>query len=291
MYEEMSRRHLEKMCRDEFEAHYIYKYLSKYLVSNENIKMIFKNASNDEWRHYLLLSEFVGDCSSKVSHLKALAFYIISLLFGVTITLKIMESMERSARESYSLLVKTDKSISDRIAELIKDEEIHERNLINNLNEKRIKYLSSIALGISDALVELTGIYAGALGALSSTVNAGLIGLLAGISAALSMTVASYTQAKQEVGKSPKLSALFTGIAYFAVVIALALPYFITSSILTAFISMLAIAIMLIAYISFYGAVLYDRNYLKEFIEGAFLLLGVSLLLYIIGENLRIAID
>ncbi|MEM2158511.1 MAG: rubrerythrin family protein, partial [Sulfolobales archaeon] len=167
----------------------------------------------------------------------------------------------------------------------------HERNLINNLNEKRIKYLSSIALGISDALVELTGIYAGALGALSSTVNAGLIGLLAGISAALSMTVASYTQAKPEVGKSPKLSALFTGIAYFAVVIALALPYFITSSILTAFISMLAIAIMLIAYISFYGAVLYDRNYLKEFIEGAFLLLGVSLLLYIIGENLRIAID
>ncbi|MCS7108986.1 MAG: ferritin family protein [Sulfolobales archaeon] len=281
---------LKKMCRDEFEAYHIYTYLSKYLMSDDKVRKVFKDASKDEWKHYQILSKVVGDCSSKVSSIKAMLYFIIAVLFGTTITLKLMEYSEKSALKSYKTFAEVNNTSSSFVTELIKDEEIHERNFFNNLDERRIKYLSSIALGVSDALVELTGIYAGALGALSSTTNAGLVGILAGISATLSMSVASYTQAKQEVGKSPKLSALYTGLAYFAVVMALAIPYFLTASILTAFSSMLIIAIAIIAYISFYSSVLYEKSYLREFAEGTSLLLGVSFMLYLIGNTLGISI-
>ena|GEM_PF-3678131 len=41
-----------------------------------------------------------------------------------------------------------------------------------SVSESRVKYFGSIALRISDALVELMGIYAGSLGAFASTLVA-----------------------------------------------------------------------------------------------------------------------
>lgn len=280
---------LKKMCRDEFEAYHIYKFLGNHLRASKDVRNVFKNASEDEWRHYQTLSEIVGKCESSVSKFKVLVFALISIVFGTTVTLKLVESLERRAKKSYNELVGVGEEFSERILKLVSDEERHELDMINNLNESRVKYLSSIALGVSDALVELTGIYAGALGVLASTSNTGLIGVLAGISAALSMTVASYTQAKQEVGKSPRLAAIFTGLSYSLVVIALALPYFLTTSEVAAFSSMLIIALAFIAYMSFYSSVLHGRRYLKEFAENSLLLLGIAFLLYFLGNLLGIA--
>ncbi|MEM0360961.1 MAG: ferritin family protein [Sulfolobales archaeon] len=280
---------LKKMCRDEFEAYHIYKFLGNHLRAGEDVRNLFKRASEDEWGHYQILSEIVGKCESSVSKFKVLVFALISLVFGTTVTLKLVESLERKAKKSYSELVGARGELSKRILKLVNDEERHELDMISNLNESRVKYLSSIALGVSDALVELTGIYAGALGVLTSTSSTGLIGVLAGISAALSMSVASYTQAKQEVGKSPRLAALFTGLSYSLVVIALALPYFLTASKVIAFSLMLIIALTLIAYMSFYSSVLHGRKYLKEFAENSLLLLGVAFLLYFLGNLFSIA--
>ncbi len=275
---------LKKMCRDEFEAHNMYKFLADRLIRNERVRGVFKKASEDERVHYEVLREVVGECKSSVSAIRVVGYIIIYLIFGTTIFLKITESLERSALKSYNELSKLGGELSDRILKLIEDEGRHEVELINSLDERRVKYLGSIILGVSDALVELTGVYAGALGALSSTSEAGLIGVLAGISAALSMAVASYAQAKQEVGKSPRLAATFTGLAYLTVVALLAIPYFITTSLIMAFSSMLVIALIVIAYMTYSGAVIYGRNFLREFGETSALLLGVAFLLYILGN-------
>jgi VIT1/CCC1 family predicted Fe2+/Mn2+ transporter len=67
------------------------------------------------------------------------------------------------------------------------------------------------------------------------------------------------------------------------VALLLALPYFIISSLLAAFIVMLILAVTVVAYMAFYVAVLQNRSYLREFIETTLLIFGVSILLYIIG--------
>ena len=59
----------------------------------------------------------------------------------------------------------------------------------------------------------------------SRTIVAGVAGLIVGVSAAVSMASAAYIQAKHEMGKSPKFSALITGLAYITAVVALSTPY------------------------------------------------------------------
>ncbi|MEM3163506.1 MAG: rubrerythrin family protein, partial [Desulfurococcaceae archaeon] len=98
--------------------------------------------------------------------------------------------------------------------------------------------------------------------------------------------IASYAQAKHEVGKAPKTAALYTGIAYLLVVLLLALPYFLINVITSAFAAMIVAALLVIAYMSFYSSVLFKRSYLKEFIETSGLMLGVSILLFVLGNVL-----
>jgi VIT1/CCC1 family predicted Fe2+/Mn2+ transporter len=61
-----------------------------------------------------------------------------------------------------------------------------------------VRYLGSITLGISDSLIELTGIYAGSLGVFSNNLVAGLTGLIAGLSASISMAIASYIRVRNQ---------------------------------------------------------------------------------------------
>ncbi|MEM3967277.1 MAG: rubrerythrin family protein, partial [Ignisphaera sp.] len=74
------------------------------------------------------------------------------------------------------------------------------------------------------------------------------------------------------------------------VVLLLALPYFILNSIATAFIAMMLLAMAIVAYMTFYTAVLHSKKFLREFAESVVLILGVSLLLYILGSVLGRAI-
>jgi len=44
---------------------------------------------------------------------------------------------------------------------IIKDEDEHEKQLIDLVDEERLRYVGSIVLGLNDALVKLTGALAG----------------------------------------------------------------------------------------------------------------------------------
>jgi VIT1/CCC1 family predicted Fe2+/Mn2+ transporter len=61
-----------------------------------------------------------------------------------------------------------------------------------------VGYLGSITLGISDSLVELTGIYAGSLDVFPNNLVTGLTGLIAGLSASISTATASYIRVRNQ---------------------------------------------------------------------------------------------
>lgn len=276
-----------EMCRDEFESHKIYKVLARLPLVNERIRVALLKASEDEYRHYLFWRGVVGECKSSVSMLKILAFVAMFYLFGLTVLLKFLESKESMAIKIYGDVSWTGSGYEKELSRIIDDEERHEEEFAASISEARVRYISFITLGISDALVELTGIYTGALGAFENSVKAGLTGFLAGVAAAISMAIAAYSQAKHEAGKSPGYSALYTFIAYIATSILLALPYFLIQNLYTAFTIMLVLAIAIVAYMTFYASVLQKVNYLREFALTTALILGVSLLLYILGSTLR----
>ncbi len=277
---------LYRVCVDEYEAYHLYRALAKTPIINQRLKEALKKAADDEFRHYRFWSGIVGDCRSRLSIAKVFLYRILLLLFGVTIILKIIESMEVDALKIYSSIATIRPELKDDIARIREDEERHEERFVSSLDEGRVRYLGSITLGISDALIELTGIYTGSLGAFENTVNAGLTGLLAGIAASISMGIASYSQAKHEALKNPRMSALYTSTAYIVVVLLLALPYFMLSSIAIAFTTMILLAMIVVAYMTFYTAVLYNKKFLKEFLESITLILGVSFILYILGLTL-----
>ncbi|MEM0345799.1 MAG: hypothetical protein QW189_07785, partial [Thermofilaceae archaeon] len=117
--------------------------------------------------------------------------------------------------------------------------------------------------------------------------TAGLMGGLAGLTASISMGVASFNQARQEGRLNPLASALYTLVAYLAVTIALAAPYFILKDISMAFSTMLLVSIGITAYLSVYTAVLHGKSFAKEFALTLTLVLGIAFLLYFLGSLAR----
>jgi len=277
---------LLRACREEFLSYHLYRSLARLVGKRGRFRDVLLRAAGDELRHYTLLKGFVGECGSTWLRLRAYLYTALYLLFGLTFTMKLAESMEGSAEVAYRELARSRPELARELEALAADEVKHEAELVEEIEEGRVRYLSSIALGVSDALVELTGVYTGSLGAFASTVSAGLAGLLAGVAASVSMAVAAYTQAKHERGRSPALSAAYTGAAYSAVTLLLALPYFTVGSMVVAYVAMLAVAVAVAAYMAAYSAVLGGRRFLRELAETAGLILGVSLALYLLGSTL-----
>jgi VIT1/CCC1 family predicted Fe2+/Mn2+ transporter len=277
---------IKEYCKEEYKAYTIYASIAKNPLIPRRTRLVFEKASIDERRHYEYWRKISGECVTGFLKLKTWIYVVMLWLFGITVVLKLMELGERKAQIDYKEVESLGVQ-SQELKDIIRDEEEHEEMFVESINEGRIKYLSSIALGITDALVELTGIYTGSLGAFASALSAGLIGLIAGVSASVSMGVASYTQAKHAGSLKPALSALYTMIAYFIVASLLALPYFIFMDIMVGFSVMITIAILVVAYMSFYVSVLHAKNYAREFLENSGLILGIAFGLYIIGSILR----
>lgn len=277
---------VDYICRDELFSYNLYKSLAKKPFITRELKNILVKAAEDEYKHYLFWKSISSNCKTRFSTLKILVYTVFFYLFGLTILLKYLESKEKTAIETYRKIIEARPDLASTVEKIIEEELRHEEEFISGIDDARVRYLGAITLGISDALVELTGIYTGSLGAFENTMSAGLTGILAGIAASISMAVASYTQAKNEGRMKPWRAALYTFTSYITVALLLALPYLVSKSILVAFTFMLFIAISIVAYMSFYTAVLYNRYYVRELVETTLLLLGVSIILYVLGSIL-----
>ncbi len=275
-------------ARNELTEYLVYQKLASREKNFEN-RTLLEKLSAQERAHYEFWKSLAAEAGARDQDItpRPLGRYGTPLLrafFGVTFTTKFLETHERGSIATYeAMLAGIPEHHRARLREIIEDEKGHEQSFIGGLREKRVAYVGFIALGLADAIVEITGVHAGFLGVTGSTLIAGVSGVIVGFAAAISMGSASYLQAKQDVGKSPIVSGFATGISYLASVILLALPYFLIRTMITAFATSTSIGLLLLAAFTFYGSVLFDRAFAREFAESAALMLGTAVATFLLG--------
>ncbi|MFN4178973.1 MAG: VIT1/CCC1 transporter family protein [Armatimonadota bacterium] len=278
---------IHAFCVDEYTDFTIYTHLAKR-EKRDDFKQLLQKMAEQEFRHYEFWKSLSGrDCASEMPKWKLTLVTLSRILFGLTFTVKLLERHEEQVIEAYRQFIpKLPPDASARLSEILKDEEMHEKSLVSELNEGVVRYIGFIALGLADAVVEITGVHAGFLGATTTTLAAGVAGLIVGLSAAISMAAAAYIQAKHESVKNPIPSALATGIAYIAAVVLLAAPYFITHSNILAFVISVVLAFGLVVAFTFYSSVINESNFKREVVESTVVLFATALVSYLFGTML-----
>ena len=263
--------------QNEIDAYHIYTRLSQKTKKTGNAK-ILKSIASDELQHYTILKQYTKK-EIKPNTLKIKFFVFLARVLGFTFALKLLENAEVKAQDTYKKIGES----YPKLKEITRDEEKHERELIDMMNEERLTYVGSVVLGLNDALVELTGALAGFTFALQNGEIIGVLGLITGISASLSMGASEYLSASHEKQKNAGKAALYTGTAYLVTVFFLILPFLLMDNPFYSLSSTLLIAIVIIALFNYYIAVAKDFSFKKRFIEMAAISLGVAMISFIIG--------
>jgi VIT1/CCC1 family predicted Fe2+/Mn2+ transporter len=267
--------------KNEITEHFIYKKLANKIKDEKN-KKILEKIANEEKAHYDFFKFYTNEEVSP-NKIKVFFFYWISLIFGLTFGIKLMEKGEESAQISYSLLL----SLIPEIKNIIEDEDSHEHSLINLIEEEKLEYVGSIVLGLNDALVELTGALAGFTLALQNTRLIALAGLITGIAASFSMAASGYLSKKAEGDKNALRASAYTGSAYIITVALLILPYLLFHNYFLCLFLTLVLAILIILGFTYYISVAKDLPFRKRFLEMALISLGVSAITFGIGVLIR----
>jgi VIT1/CCC1 family predicted Fe2+/Mn2+ transporter len=269
--------------RNEITEHLIYERLSRSVKDPHN-KEVLKRISDEELRHYNFWKKYTHR-DVKPNMWKVWKYLLISKIFGITFGIKLMENGEEEAQTTYE-------RISELIPEaknIVRDEDEHERQLMDLIDEERLKYVGSMILGLNDALVEFTGALAGYTFALPSTRIVAMTGLITGVAASLSMAASEYLSTKSEGdARSPLKAASYTGIAYILTVLFLIAPYLILTDAYVCLGLEIMDAIIVIFLFTFYISVARDLPFKKRFLEMAAISLGIAGLTFTIGVFIRI---
>ena len=284
------------MTPDQFALHEYRDYITyRELAKTETVpefKKILEALAEHEIDDYHFWLPY---CVKKEHHISGFEVWCLKAmrkLFGLTFTAKFLEGNERDAVRNYTAFLKdADETMRTRIEDIILHEKLHENKLIGQIREERVSFLSSIVLGVNDGLIELTGVLVGFAFALQSHVVVALLGTVTGIAASLSMAASAYMQARHEDGKEPKKAALYTGGAYLIVVVMLVLPHFFISNIYIAIGVMFCLIILLILGLSFYSAVLFERDFKRQVGEMLMFSLGVAGVTCLLGSLARSMIE
>lgn len=263
--------------KGEMTEHLIYQKLSKRVKDRHN-REVLQRIGEEELRHAKIW-EKITKKQVKPNRLKATFYSMLALLLGYTFVLKKMERGEDKATKFYAKLI----SEVPQAKQISEDEDRHEQQLLAMLDEERLQYVGSMVLGLSDALVELSGTLAGLTFALQNTRLIALSGLITGISATLSMASSEYLSAKNSKDKNAIKSSMYTGIAYLFTVTFMVLPYLLLESYLLALIIMLVTVVVIIMLFTYYTSVAKDLPFTKRFLEMALISLGVATISFVIG--------
>lgn len=264
--------------RNEITGHTIYKKLAEK-ETGENKKTLNTIAEN-ELKHYEIWKKYTKQDVSP-NKLTLLKFAILSKIAGTTFAIKLMEKTEKQAQVDYKPLSQPETK------RILAEEAKHEEILVKLINEEKLNYIGSIVLGLSDALVEITGTIAGLTFALSNNSLVAMAGAITGIAASLSMANSSYLSAKSDNKSNPFRSALYTGIAYVFTILFLVLPYFLTKSKYLALGSALGFAALVIVAFTFFMSVIKEKSYFRSFMEMFLLCFGVAGISFLIGLALK----
>ena len=254
---------------NEITEHHIYHQLS-LLQKNENNRRILTELAAEESGHYQLLKTYT---QKEVGPKK-----------GLTFSIKLMENSEKYAQEAYR------QTHLEDLQKIARDEEIHESRLIELIDEEGLNYMSSVVLGLNDALVEFTGALAGYTFALQHAKLVALTGAITGIAAALSMAASEYlsTRTENNVHKNALKAAVYTGIAYVITVVVLILPFVLLSNVYWGLGVCLFGALVIIAIFNYYYSIVKTESFRHRFTEMAIISIGIAAISFLIGYALRV---
>jgi VIT1/CCC1 family predicted Fe2+/Mn2+ transporter len=279
-----------KESRDELTDYTVYKRLSK-VGADTRLKGIFSTLADTELRHFKFWTRYSRNENVEPHASKVRFVLLLRRVFGATFAIKYLEKGEAAAIKKYEALAGAiPRRDLKQFRAMIVDEKVHERTFIEQVRGAHAKYISFIVLGLADALVEVTAIYAGSLGVYNSTTLTGLAGIIAGIAASISMASAAFAQAKNGFEGSPTTAAAYTGVSYFAGTAILAVPYFLTANMLTAIASSITLCVLVIASVSWYNSVISNSDFRKDFAEFAGVMFAATIILFIIGTVIRHAL-
>lgn len=285
--EDDRRARLLKLQRMEATEAEVYRRLARMQKDQVN-RSILEGISLEEERHEAVIAGMTGE-KVRPDMRKVRRQIMLARLFGFTFSVKMMEATEQDAAAEYREL---------GLDEIAEEEEAHEENMIGMLDEERLRYSGSVVLGMSDALVELTGALAGLTFALQSLNLVALAGLVTGVSAAFSMGASEYLSSRAEKkSESAVKAAFFTWISYLITVLLLVSPYLLFSvdspdfqglePHVQALLCTFFIGLLIVAVFNFYVSVVEEVSFRSRFAEMAAILGVVSLISYGIGIALR----
>jgi VIT1/CCC1 family predicted Fe2+/Mn2+ transporter len=267
-----------KSQKTEMTEHVVYMRLAKK-QRGRNAE-ILEQISEDEARHASIWERYTNT-KVRPNPWAVILYAFLNMLFGITFTLKLMELNEDRAQKKYKKFL----TLLPDTEEVLKEEEKHEQALLDLIDEERLKYTSSIVLGLNDALVELTGTLAGLTFALANSRIVGLAGLITGIAASLSMAASEYlSQKSEERDTLPVQASVYTGVAYIITVALLIFPFFVSSSVYAALAWSLINALIIIALFTFFVSVVRSVSFKPMFAEMALVSFGVAAISFVIGS-------
>lgn len=282
MLDEVTHKAVLEAQRNEITEHFIYAKLAGAVDDEHNVAILAR-ISREEKEHYRFWRKH-SDEDVKPDTIKIWFYYIVARILGITFGIKLMERGESHAQVVYEEISK----VIPEAKRIEHDEHLHEQQLIEMIEEERLKYMGSIVLGLSDALVELTGTLAGLTFALQNARLTAMAGLITGIAASLSMAASEYLStsaegSEQDAGRA----ALYTGVAYVFTVVLLIAPYLLLTNHFLALAMTMANAVAIILAFTFYVSVAKDLPFWKRFVEMTGICLGVALLSFVIGAMVR----
>ncbi len=250
--------------------------MDKFPQQRDALKLLLE----DERRHYNILSKLFA--REEEANPWIVKFYmLLSAIFGVYFIIKLIKRRKERLKEQY----KEVGSSFNPIREILREEEMHIKQLDLQLKDERAKYIGSTVLGLNDALVEMTGSLTGLTFALQNSILIAISSLVVGVSAALSMAASEFLSRRAEGDRNPLKGAIYTGIAYISVVILLVTPFFLLKESIQALLTSLGVAISLVAFFSWYISVVRETSSREEFFTMVTLSLGVAFVAYLVGEG------
>ncbi len=273
---------LLKAQKSELTDHLVYRKLA-HVVRDSKHRQTLEQIAGEEMEHYEVFKSFSGK-ELRPDNGKIFLFVFISRVLGLNFGLKLMESGENNTQNTYERL----KGISPKIEVIIREEEKHEKELISLIDEDGLKYVSSVVLGLNDALVELTGALAGFTLALQNSQLIGVVGLITGLAASMSMASSEYLSTKhEETDKDPLKASIYTGLAYVGTVLFLIFPYFLCKNIFASLAFTLTNALLVMFVFTFYVSMAKSLSFKRRFFEMAGLSLSIAAISFFIGLAMR----
>ena len=260
----------------------VYAALAKQASLQKNSEILEK-MSHDEGLHCAVWGRYTG-IEAKADMFRVWLFVVLGKIFGLVFVINLMEGGEDDSAENYRKLMEE----LPEARSIMEDETRHEAQLAAMIHEEKLSYISSMVLGLNDALVELTGALAGFTLALNDNRMVGMAGFITGGAATLSMAASEYLSKKADTSeKHPFKAAVYTGVAYMITVAFLLLPYIVFESPLVALGFCLFDAALIILGFTYFVSVVRKESFVRGFTEMITISFSVAGISFLIGWAAR----